>query len=337
MKKFSLFLLLLVLSVSQTKAQDKVGTTGPAFLSMPSNARGTAMGSAFVAIADDENSMFWNPGGLAQVKKNVASFSNATSFVGSQYQEVAAAFYTGNSGTFGFRAMILNHGNIDVTTVASPEGTGERINPMEINLNLSYARYLTSSFSFGGTVKYVNQRISRSEATGFGVDLGILYTSSFKNLRIGMSITNFGSDMQMQGDDLKQAIDIAPNNNGNNDRLAGYLETGLWPMPLNFRVGLAMDVFSSALNRLTVAVDAKHPSDNSEALDLGFEYGFKNMVFLRGGYRNLFTSIESDGGFTAGFGLNYDLNSVNSVRIGYSFQHHQYLDSPQIWTLAITF
>lgn len=337
MKKISFFIFLLVLSVSQTNAQDKPGTTGPAFLSIASNARGTAMGGAFTAIADDENSLFWNPGGLAQVKKNMASFSNASWHVGSKFQEVSAAFYTGNSGTFGFRAMILNHGNIDVTTVLNPEGTGERINPMEIALNLSYARYLTTSFSFGATVKYVNQRISKSEASGFGVDLGVLYTSSFKNLRIGMSITNFGTDMQMTGNDLKQAIDIEPTTNGNNDRLAGYLETGKWPMPLNFRVGLAMDVYENSLNKITVAIDAKHPSDNAEALDLGFEYGFQNMVFLRGGYRNLFTSITTDGGYTGGFGLNYELNSVNSVQIGYSYQYSKYLNSPQIWTLGITF
>lgn len=317
--------------------QDKVGTTGPAFLSIASNARGTAMGGAFTAISDDENSLFWNPGGLAQVKRNVTSFSNTKAFVDAKYQDFSAAFYLGNTGTIGVRAMILNYGDLDVTTISNPEGTGERIPLKDISLALTYSRYLTTSFSFGITGKYVNQRISKSEANGFGVDLGVLYRSDFKNLRIGMSITNFGTEMQMTGDDLTQAIDIDANNNGNNPRLAGFLKTNEWPMPLNFRVGLAIDVLESRYNKLTLAVDAKHPSDNSEALDLGFEYGFRNMVFLRGGYNNLFTHIVTDGGITAGFGLNYDLNAVNSFRISYSYQHHQFLPSPQIWTLGISF
>ena len=337
MKYLNLTLLIILVSTSLLVAQDKTATTGPAFLSIPSNARGTAMGGAFTAISDDENSLFWNPGGLAQVKRNIASFSNTTAFVDTRYQDFSAAFYLGTNGTVGIKAMILNYGDIDVTTINNPEGTGERINPMDISMSVTYSRYLTTAFSFGITGKYVNQRISSSEANGVGVDLGILYKSDFKNLRIGMSITNFGTDMQMMGDDLTQAIDIDADNNGNNNRLGGYLNTNQWPMPLNFRVGLAMDVLESKFNKLTLAIDAKHPSDNSEAPDLGFEYGFRNMIFLRGGYRNLLTSIPSDGGVTAGFGLNYDLNSVNSIRIGYSFQHHKYLQSPQIWTLAVTF
>ncbi len=337
MKKIVLIVLATLIGVPSLMAQDKTGITAAAFLSIPSYARGTAMGSAFVAIADDETAMFWNPGGLAQVTKNSASFSNASWFVGSGYQDVSAAFYTGNSGTFGLRVMVLNYGEMEVNTIQNPEGTGELINPMDLQLNLTYSRYLTTSFSFGASVKYVSQRIWKSEASGIGVDLGILYKSDFKNLRIGMAITNYGTDMQMSGDNLKVAHDIDPDNNGNNDRLPAFMETNAWAMPLNFRVGLAMDAFANSLNRLTLAIDAKHPSDNSEALDVGFEYGFKETVFLRGGYRNLFTAIPSDGGFTAGFGLNYNITPTNAVRIGYSFQHHEYLDSPQIWSLGVTF
>lgn len=337
MKKIILTLFVLILCAPFAWSQDKVGITGPAFLSIPSYARGTAMGSAFVAIADDETSMFWNPGGLAQVQKNTASFSNATWFVGSGYRDVSVAIYTGASGTIGIRGFVLNYGDIDVTTIQNPEGTGEVIRPMDMSLSFTYSRYLTTNFSFGASFKYVSQRIWKSEATGIGADLGILYKSDFKNLRIGMAISNYGSDMQMMGDNLKVAHDIDPDNNGNNDRLPANMETNAWAMPLNFRVGLAIDAFSNSLNRLTLAVDAKHPSDNSEALDLGFEYGFKNLLFLRGGYRNLFTVIKSDGGMTAGFGLNYDFTSRNSVQIAYSFQYHEYLNSPQIWTLSVSF
>jgi len=339
MKLYSKILLALLIAapLQFIKAQDKVGTTAAPFLSIGTFTRGTAMGGAFTAISDDENSLFWNPGGLAQVKKNIVSFSNTTYFVGTSYQDVSAAFYTGLQGTFGLRLMVLNYGDEGVTTIQAPEGTGERYSAMDLSINLTYSRYLTNQFSFGATAKYISQRIWNTSSNGFAVDLGVLYTSPFKNLRIGMSITNFGTDMQMFGDDLKQAHDIDPNINGNNDLLPAYMETSLWALPLNFRVGLAMDVFENSLNRLTVAVDAKHPSDNAEALDVGLEYAFKNMLFLRGGYRNLFIAEQMDGGVTAGFGLNYDLNSRNSIKIGYSFQYHKYLSHPQMWSLGISF
>lgn len=337
MKKFITSLFILFLVANNANSQDKVGTVSAPFLSLASSARGTAMGGAFVAISNDENALIYNPGGLAQVNKNTVSFSNANYFVGSSYQDFTAIINNGNFGAFAIRAFVLNYGEIPVTTIQNPEGTGELFSPMDLSIGLTYSRYLTTSFSFGATVKYVSQQIWNSSATGFAVDLGVLYKSSFKNLRIGMSITNFGTDMTMSGDNLKQAYDIAPENNGNNDRLPVYLATNAWAMPLNFRVGLAMDIYETTLNKITLAVDAKHPSDNSEALDLGAEYGFKNMVFLRAGYRNMFTSMASDAGFAAGFGLNYELNSRNSIRIDYSYQKHEFLNSPQIWTLGITF
>lgn len=335
--KFILLALLVASSMELLQAQDKVGTTAAPFLSIPTFTRGTAMGSAFTAIADDENALFWNPGGLAQVKKNIVSFSNTTSFVGSSYQDISATFYSGLTGTFGLRVMVLNYGEMDVTTIQNPEGTGERFAPMDLSINLSYSRFLTNQFSFGATAKYISQRIWNTTANGFAIDMGVLYTSSFKNLRIGMSITNFGTDMRMFGEDLKVAHDIDRNINGNNEFLPANMETSLWALPLNFRVGIAMDVFENALNRLTVAIDAKHPSDNAEALDVGLEYAFKNMLFVRGGYRNLFIAQQMDGGLTAGFGLNYDLNSRNSLKIGYSYQYHEFLDSPQMWSLGISF
>lgn len=337
MKKILKTLLILLLVTINANSQDKVGTVSAPFLSLASSARGTAMGGAFVAIANDENALIYNPGGLAQISRNTVSFSNANYFVGSSYQDFSAIIKSGNADVFAIRAFVLNYGEMEVTTIQNPDGTGELFTPLDLSIGLTYSRFLTTNFSFGATAKYVSQQIWNSKATGFAVDLGVLYRSDFKNLRIGMSITNFGTDMTMTGDNLKQAYDIAPENNGNNDRLPVYLATNAWAMPLNFRVGLAMDVLKTNLNTVTMAVDAKHPSDNSESIDIGLEYGFKNLVFLRAGYRNMFTNIKSDAGFTAGFGLNYELNSQNMLRIGYSYQQHEYLDSPQIWTLGVTF
>lgn len=330
-------LLLIGLLAYSASAQDKVSTTAAAILTSSTSASGAALGNANVALARGQDALFWNPSGLVQNGKSSAMFNVVNWFVGTQIQEAAVILDQGNRGAFGMRVTVLNSGEMDVNTIDRPYGTGERFSTTTMIAGLSYSRYLTTQFSFGATFKYINERIWNSTATGLAVDLGVLYKSDIKNLRIGMSITNYGTDMKMEGDDLKQAHDIDPNNNGNNDLLPAYMETNSWPLPLNFRVGLAMDVVEMAGNRITGVIDAKHPSDNAESLDIGAEYSFREMLYLRGGYRNLFTSQKEDSGVSLGFGLDINITSINSISLNYTYMVHEVLNDPQMWSLGISF
>lgn len=334
--KYSLLMAVSLLLSLNLQAQDKVGTSGPAFLSITSGARASAMGGAYVAIANDGSSMFWNPGGMAQVDKSTVTFSNMNWFLDSQIQDASVIFNGGNAGNFALSVRALNYGDIEVTTIETPEGTGEIFTPTDLSVAFSYSRYITDQFSIGANTKFVQQKIWNEAANGFAVDLGMLYRTNFKNLRIGMSITNFGSDMRMRGDDLRQAIDIDEGQNGNNERLEGYLGTDSWPMPLLFKVGVAIDALNTENHKVEVALDAKHPSDNSESLDVGLEYGFNEMVFFRGGYRSLFSSQIEDQGYTAGFGLKYAISGI-AAELGVAYMTHEYLQDPLLWTLEIGF
>lgn len=333
------YCLLLACSVGLTtnmQAQDKVATTASPFLSITSGARASAMGGAYVAIANDGSSMFWNPAGMAQLPSNTVTFSNMNWFLDSQIQDASVIINGGDAGNFALSVRSLNYGEIEVTTIEIPEGTGEVFSPTDLAVAVSYSRFITDQFSIGANTKFVQQKIWNESATGFAVDLGVLYKSNFKNLRIGMSILNFGTDMQMSGDDLRQAIDIDESINGNNERLEGYLGVDSWPMPLLFRVGVAIDALDIENHKIEMAVDAKHPSDNSESVDIGIEYGFNDLVFFRGGYRSLFSSQTEDQGITAGFGLKYDFAGVGA-NFGASYMTHEYLEDPILWTLQIDF
>lgn len=317
-------------------AQDKVGTTSAPFLGISSGARASAMGGAYVAISNDGSGMFWNPGGVAHVSSNAVTFSNMNWFVDSQFQDASVIINAGTDGNFALSIRALNYGEIDVTTIENPEGTGERFTPTDLAVAFTYSTFLTDKFSVGGTGKFIQQKIWNEKALGFAVDLGMLYQTDFKNLRIGMSISNFGTDMTLSGDDLRRAIDIAEDQSGNNDRLEGYLGVDSWSMPLLFKVGIAMDLIDTDLHRVVVALDAKHPNDNSESIDVGIEYGFNDLVFFRGGYKSLLSSQTEDQGLTAGFGLKYNMNDF-TANFGAAYMTHSYLDSPLLWTLQIDF
>ena len=92
----------------------------------------------------------------------------------------------------------------------------------------------------------------------------------------------------MLGKDTFVNYDLAPSQDGSNDRIPANLKTDKFPLPIVFRVGLAMDILEGDLNKMTIAVDAAHPNDNTEFMNLGMEYSFNDFLFLRGGYKNLF-------------------------------------------------
>ena len=334
--KYCLLLATSLVLTANVHAQDKVGTTAAAFLSITSGAKATAMGGAYVAVADDGSAMFWNPAGMAQLESNTVTFSNMNWFLDSQIQDASVVINGGNLGNFALSVRSINHGEIEVTTIDLPEGTGEVFSPTNLSVAVSYSRFITDNFSIGANTKFVQEKIWNESATGFAVDLGVFYRTNFKNLRIGMSMTNFGNEMKMAGDDLRQAIDIDEAINGNNDRLEGYLGVDSWPMPLLFKVGLAIDALDIENHKIELAVDAKHPNDNSESVDLGLEYGFNDLVFFRGGDRSLFSSQIEDQGVTAGFGLKYDFNGVGA-NFGATYMTHEYLEDPILWTLQINF
>ena len=64
MKK--LFYLLLI-NLTFLIGQNNVATTSAAFLEIGAGARSLGMGGAFVSVANDASSMYWNPAGIVNV------------------------------------------------------------------------------------------------------------------------------------------------------------------------------------------------------------------------------------------------------------------------------
>jgi hypothetical protein len=213
---------------------------------------------------------------------------------------------------------MLNMGEMEVRTEMLQEGTGEFFDVSDMAIGVTYGLNLTDRFSLGISGKYILQKIWKEQADGFALDIGTIYDTPVNGLRIGAALTNFGSDMRMEGDDLLVYHDIDPKQSGNNDRIFAELQTSSWPLPLNFQLGVAMDLVQTESNRLTVAVDAIHPIDNTESMNTGIEYGFNNNFFLRVGYQNLFLR-DSEEGLTAGAGVQTGL--LGNVTVGFDYAY----------------
>jgi hypothetical protein len=321
MKRFWLLMLALALVVSPSVAQttSKTGTTAATFLSVGQGSRAIAMGGAFVAVADDASALFWNPAGTARLAASEFLFSHNEWLADMTFDYVASAIPVGN-GVLGVSGTFLSMGREVVRTVDQPEGTGEFFDAGSYAMAAGYSMMLTDRFSLGLQGKLVREYIKDCSSTGFALDVGTLFETQWRGLMIGMSISNFGTKMQMAGNDVLVQVDTDPTQEGNNENINANLALDRFDLPLVFRVGLALDLLRGTPNNsLLVSVDALHPNDNTEAVDVGLEYGLANRFFARVGYKSLFMR-DSEEGLTAGAGFNLPVLGSAALGVDYAYQ-----------------
>ena len=340
MTKLTLFLLTLLFLIGNVMTQDldvsKVGITAAPFLEIGVGARAIGMGGAVVANANDASALYWNPAGIAGAK-NMQFLAMHTNWIADmEFNYAGFTFPLGALGTMGASITVLNYGNMNVRTIDQPEGTGEIFNALDLSAGLSYARSLTDRFSIGFNAKFIHQSIWHESAQGFAVDFGTLFVTGLNGLRIGASLLNFGTDMRMEGKDVLVFYDVDPGALGNNDRVPANLQTEDWPLPLTFQFGLAMDVIKNDMNIVTLAVDAVHPYDNTESINLGAEYGFRKTLFLRAGYRDLMLR-DGEQGVTFGIGFSNRFLDNFSIQLDYAYADFGRLDNAQHLSLSVTY
>ncbi len=212
-------------------------------------------------------------------------------------------------------------------------GTGEYWSASDIAINLSYSRNLTDRFSVGGTVKFISQKIYDVSASGFGLDVGLLFYTQLEGLRLGMNISNFGTEMQLDGKSLLQPIDVDPANAGNNSNISGALLTEAWSLPLTFTVGLAYDAINNEDWLLTLAGDALIPNNQSTYGNVGLELTWNQLISLRGGYNSLLKE-DAQEGLTGGVGIQYDFGGF-FAKFDYSYTDFGIFDPISRFALSV--
>lgn len=326
---------MLVIPASAQKVT-KVGTTAAKFLSIPVGARALGMGGAFVGVAGDASAMFWNPAGMARAKQAEILVNHAEWLADINFNWGGVMMPLGDLGTVGVSVTSLSMAEMERTTEEQPDGTGQTFSAGSFALGLSYAKNLTDWFSIGGTARYVNEHIWNSNATGFAVDIGTLFTTPFDGLTFGAGISNFGTKLQMSGDDLLVQKDISPNN-GNNANVNANLSTESFDLPLTLRIGVAYQAIENEDQSLILAVDAAHPNDNAEYLNLGIEYAlFQRILWLRGGYKAI-GATDSEEKFTVGGGVRYGLTSELVFRLDYAFERFGRLSNVHKFSVALMY
>jgi hypothetical protein len=303
----------------------KVGTTSAQFLKIGVG-RATGMGEAFSAIADDASAAYFNPAGLAQLTKKEVLFNHLDWIADVNHDYVTVALPLAKMGTLALSVTALTMGEMQrlylddpSTVIREDDSTGFFFGAMDMALAASFARQITDKLSFGFTGKAITQSIYNMTATGAAMDLGLLYNTGFRSLRIAACLTNFGTSMTFSGLGL-EFVDTSYMT----DPRATYKTTPN-PLPTTFRFGIAFNLIDIPGNKLTFACDVIHPNDINETVNSGLEYNFKKIFFLRTGYilntdLNYTKEIKSITGFSAGTGFKLDITPSVNLRLDYCYR-----------------
>jgi len=308
-----------------------VGTAGAQFLKIPVGARAAGMAGAFTANANDASSIFWNPAGIVGVTSSALFVSHADWWATTKLDHAAFVQTIEDFGSLGVSMTVLSMDPMDITTEENPEGTGQTFDAKDLMIGLSYARKLTEDFSVGVTAKYVQQRIWNESAGGVAFDVGTQYRIGFRDLTIGMSMTNFGGDMTYSGRDLAVSYVNDPHNPFIRMTPAN-LAPDDYPLPLHFQVGLSISPYTSDEFSILLAADVAHPNDNSEQVNVGSEITIVHQFFLRGGYR---FGYDTERG-TLGGGVALPLGGVN-LTFDYAYAMYDLLPAISRISLGMTF
>jgi len=299
----------------------RAGTSALTFLKIGIGSRAASMGGAFVGIADDASCLYWNPAGAAQMKQSEFYSSRIEWPAGIKYDFLGIVYKISANYSFGFSAGFLHTDPMDVTTEYMPHGTGEQFYYSDLFLAATVSQKITQQFSWGLTLKYVEERIADVSSHMPMIDIGTFYWTGFKSLRFAVSLTNFGSEVMINGKFAKPVIE-----GGTVDvKYKGF------PLPTIFRIGTAMEIFDSKINKMTVSVQLNHPVDNAETFSVGFENALAQLLFIRGGV-NLNNPEEK---FNLGVGIKLPVKE-KAILFDYSYSSMLHLTDVQRFTLKIT-
>ncbi len=346
--KFICIGLLISAGLALAQKPYRVGTTVANFLEIGYGSAGSAMGDAYVSLANDLSAAYWNPAGLAYMEQNEAQFTYQPWLADINTAYAGAGLVVAQVGTFALGITQVGYGDMEVTSLAMQEGTGESFGANDYAISVSFARKLAQWFAFGASAKYVASQIWHCNASAMALDVGVLVNTNFLSrtgrredgLTIGMSIANYGTKLRYDGMDLLQPIDILPDEDGNFSDVPGQFKLEGWELPLIFRVGASIHPLVTSHHRLTLSADALHPNNNSESVNVGAQYMMNipsaGQFFLRGGYKALFMP-DTEFGLTLGGGMTLRMMHNVAVKIEYAYRGVGILGKTHAYTFGVLF
>jgi hypothetical protein len=260
---------------------------GVASLKLPTTPFIGATGGSFVADPTSLQSILINPANIASCESYGVMFSHTEWIqdIRTEYLSIAAPF------RYGSLALSIANSSVDGLEYRTIPGPAIGIfNTQSTSFQLSYGVKLSEDISLGIAPKYLYEKIFIDEATGWGIDIGTLYTPSVEGVTLGFSLTNLGS--------------LSAFRNERTD------------MPSQFRLGGTYAFSFDEFAFRTAAAYSSELSVSVNHISFGTEAMYNQVISARLGYQ---TGIDTRG-FSAGIGIRYSIAVIDYAYVPFSLQ-----------------
>jgi hypothetical protein len=321
------------------------GTTSAEFLLFGAGARGTALGSSYVAMASDVSALYYNPAGVAMLSRPGVTIGTYDYVANTRYSWGGLAFpFSGGSRTIGVQAGTFGFKDQPVYTPEEPDGTGGTYSVSETFVGLTFAQNFSDRFSAGLTAKGIFDQLGSVSGNAFAVDFGTNFHASLAGhpVKLGFVLSNLGTTLTYSGSALNRGIsrDTTGTGGGGEEPQPVQLRTKGFSLPTIFNVGLAYDIMSGGNNRVTVLGSFNQPNNNRAGFGVGGEFQTDHMggspfgAAIRGSYTyasannvsvskaagSSLSDEENLQGLALGGGLNYNSGNFR-LGVDYAFKY----------------
>ena len=329
LKKNFFILLLLIAATISAQTTRKYSNE---FMNIGVDAAAFGMANAVVASTMDVNSGYWNPAGLLHVEDKQLSLMHASYFANiASYDYAGFAMELDDRSAVGLSLIrfgvddILNttqliddQGNIDYNRISL-------FSTADYGVTFSYARRLPlDGLNIGVNAKVIRRIIGDfASSWGFGLDAALQFERN--DWKFGLMARDITTTFNAWAIDEEQFATISGAVEGQNQELPETTEITipklqlgiarkfvfhydfslLTEVDLNFRFAETNDIISSSVASIT-------PS-------LGLEFGYIDMIYVRGGVGNFQNVRQLDGSDSVGFQPNIGVGfKYKGIQVDYA-------------------
>ncbi|AUS07224.1 PorV/PorQ family protein [Tamlana sp. UJ94] len=298
------------------------------------DAAALGMSNAVTAHTADVNSGYWNPAGLLKLKDNQASLMHSSYFANiANYDYAAFAMPIDERSAVGFSLIRFGVDDIlNTTQLIDAQGNinYDRISlfsTADYGLTFSYARHMpVQGLNYGVNAKVIRRIIGDfASSWGFGLDFGMQFQTQ-NNWKFGImarDITTTYNAWAIDEDEFKTIQDAIP---GQNQELPETTEITIPKLQIGVSKKVDFHYDYSLLTSVNLNVRFEENNDiistSAASINpaLGFEFGYIDMVYLRGGMGNFQNELQIDNSQqlsfqpTFGVGFNY-----RGIQVDYAF------------------
>lgn len=301
------FLSLLVLAGARANGAElssQVGTSHSVAGAIGLDARAAALAWAVTGVDMGAAGLEINPAAPALVAGNQFIIGHLQWVLDASVSQGIVAFPFRDEGVISLGLLHFDQGTVD-EVLEDGSFTGETLGARDLQLSLGMARIFGDWFCAGAKLTLFQKTLGWERATGLMGSVGLL-SRDLSGFRLGLAALDFGPPLR-----IRQEKD---------------------PAPLRFRVGASHQVRVAGDFSLQNSIDFAVPRDNYNSFGVGTEWGYRDVLVLRAGYRRTLMddqTPESDR-FHYGFGIR-----VGGYRLDYAFATKEEFEN--VHRVAVTY